>query len=75
MAERKVNWKLNIFLMWITQLFVLTGFEASMTFVPLLFRDNFGLVEQAQRGVYVSIFNFAGFFAYAVFSAASFAFS
>ena len=67
MAEQQVNWKLNIFLMWITQLFVLTGFEASMTFVPLLFRDNFGLVEQAQRGVYVSIFNFAGFFAYAVF--------
>ena len=67
MAEKGVNWKLNIFLMWITQLLVMTGFDASMTFIPLLFRDNFGLVEQAQRGVYVSVFNFAGFLAYAMF--------
>ena len=67
MSSKPVNWKLNVFLMWITQVMVMTGFDASMTFIPLLFRDNFGLVEQAQRGVYVSIFNFVGFFAYAVF--------
>lgn len=67
MSGKPVNWKLNVFLMWITQIMVMTGFDASMTFIPLLFRDNFGLVEQAQRGVYVSIFNFVGFFAYAVF--------
>ena len=67
MTEKSVDWKLNVFLMWITQTLVMTGFDASMTFIPLLLRDNFGLVEQAQRGLYVSIFNLAGFLGYAIF--------
>lgn len=67
MSEKKVNWRLNIALMWITQLFVMTGFDAAMPFIPQLLRDNFNMVDQAQRGVCVSIFTFAGFLAYAVF--------
>ena len=67
MAEKSVNWRLNIALMWITQLFVMTGFDAAMPFIPQLLRDNFNMVDQAQRGVCVSIFTFAGFLAYAVF--------
>jgi DHA1 family multidrug resistance protein-like MFS transporter len=67
MAEKSINWKLNIALMWITQLFVMTGFDAAMPFIPQLLRDNFGMVDQAQRGVCVSIFTFAGFLAYALF--------
>ena len=53
--------------MWITQLFVMTGFDAAMPFIPQLLRDNFNMIDQAQRGVCVSIFTFAGFLAYAVF--------
>lgn len=64
---KPINWKLNIFLMWITQIFVMTGFDAAMPFIPQLLRDNFGMADQAERGVYVSIFTFAGSFAYAVF--------
>lgn len=67
MAEKSINWRLNIALMWITQLFVMTGFDAAMPFIPQLLRDNFNMVDQAQRGVCVSIFTFAGFLAYAVF--------
>ena len=61
------HWKRNLFLMWITQVFVMTGFDSAMPFIPQLMRDNFDMVDQAQRGVYVSVFNFAGFLAYAVF--------
>ena len=53
--------------MWITQIFVMSGFDAAMSFIPQLLRENFNMVDQAQRGVCVSAFTFAGFLAYAVF--------
>ena len=57
----------NVLLMWLSQLLVMSGFDAAMPFVPQLFRENLGIVEPSERGVWVALFNFAGALAYAVF--------
>ena len=69
MSRRRHNgsWVRNVALMWVSQLFVMSGFDAAMPFIPQLLRDNFGMIEQGERGVCVSIFTFVGALAYAVF--------
>ena len=57
----------NVLLMWLSQLMVMSGFDAAMPFVPQLFRENLNIVDTSERGVYVALFNFVGALAYAVF--------
>ena len=61
------HWVRNMILMWISQLLVMSGFDAAMPFIPQLLRDNFGMVDEHSRGVCVAIFTFAGALAYAIF--------
>lgn len=60
-------WKRNLVLAWISQFFVLAGFAAAMTFIPLFFQDHLGIESENERGIYVSMFNFFGVLGYAVF--------
>ncbi len=62
-------WKRNLVLMWLSQLLIMIGFDAAITFVPLMMRDQLGIIDQAERGIWVSVFVFAGVLAYAIFSA------
>ena len=61
------HWKLNLAMMWFSQLLVMTGYSAMMPFIPLLFKDHIGIVDEGLRGLYVSYFNVAGTLAYTVF--------
>ena len=54
------HWVRNMILMWISQLLVMSGFDAAMPFIPQLLRDNFGMIDEHSRGVCVAIFTFAG---------------
>ena len=60
-------WKVNLAMMWLSQLMVMTGFSAAMPFIPLFFKNQIGIVDEGECGVYVSLFNFFGTLAYAVF--------
>ena len=51
------HWKLNLAMMWFSQLVVLTGFAAAMPFIPLFFK-KIGIVDEGQCGLYVSLFAF-----------------
>ncbi len=62
------HWRKNVVLMWLSQLLVMAGFDASIPFVPLLLKDEFGIIAQGERGVYMSMFVFCGVLAYALFS-------
>jgi len=61
------HWKLNLAMMWFSQLLVMTGYSAMMPFIPLLFKDHIGIVDEGVRGLYVSYFNVAGTLAYTLF--------
>ena len=61
-------WKRNLVAMWLSQLLVMSGFCAAIPFIPLFLRDQFGLVSESERGVYMSMFYFFGVAGYALFS-------
>ena len=60
------HWKLNLAMMWFSQLVVLTGFAAAMPFIPLFFKHNVGITDEGELGIYVSLFNFFSTLAYAI---------
>ncbi len=60
-------WKINLALLWVSQLFVMVGFAAAMPFIPLFVADRLGIVETGARGAVVASFNFAGTLGYAIF--------
>ncbi len=60
-------WRRNLVLMWLSQLLILAGFDAAITFIPLLMREELHIISESERGIWVSIFSFSGVLAYAVF--------
>ena len=61
------HWKLNLAMMWFSQLMVMTGYCAMMPFIPLLFQNQLGITDEGECGLYVSYFNIAGTLAYTIF--------
>ena len=64
---KMVAWKQNLFLLWLSQLAVMSGFSAMIPFVPLFIKTRYGVADNAELAFYVSGFNFWGTLAYAVF--------
>lgn len=56
----EVSWKRNIAFLWLSQILSMASFAAVMPFIPIYFRDHFGLVDEGVRGAWVAGFNFAG---------------
>ena len=54
-----INWKQNLFFVWLSQLLATAGFGLCMPFIPLFMREVLK-VEESVRGIYVSAFAFAG---------------
>ena len=64
---RPPSWKLNLALLWISQLFVMAGFAAMIPFVSLFIKNDLHVTDSGSLGFYVSMFSFAGAIGYAVF--------
>ena len=62
------HWKRNVWMMVLSQSLVMAGFSAAMPFIPLYLKEGLGIVSDADRGLYTSLFTFFGFFAYAIFN-------
>lgn len=59
-----VNWKKNLFFVWLSQIFSLAGFSGIMPFIPLFIRDRYGVTDEAMLGFQVSMLNFFGFLSF-----------
>ena len=55
-APLTVNWKKNLFFVWISQFLAMIGFGCCMPFIPLYLREHFHIVDNQLRGFYVSLF-------------------
>lgn len=55
-----INWKKNLFILWLSQFLAMTGFGCCMPFIPLLMKDTLHVVDDQIRGFYVSLYYFAG---------------
>ena len=54
-----INWKQNLFVIWLSQFFAMVGFGCCMPFIPLLLKENLHIDDENVRGVYVSIYYLA----------------
>ena len=62
------HWKLNVVMMVLSQILVMSGFCAAMPFIPLYLKEGLGIINESDRGLYLSLFNFFGMFAYSIFN-------
>ena len=64
----KVSWKLNLAMLWFSQLVIFAGFQALIPFVPLFIKNELGITDKVELAAAVTAFNFFGTFAYAIFN-------
>ena len=62
-----VSWKRNLLMLWASQFLIMSGFSAMAPFVPLYFKNELGIIDKEELAFYVTLFNFCGTLAYAVF--------
>ena len=60
LSPSPVNWKLNLFVIWMSQFLAMVGFGCCMPFIPLLLKENLHIDDPNLRGLYVSIYYLAG---------------
>ncbi len=60
-------WIVNLVCLWFSQILVMAGFSALIPFIPLFITQELGITDKTQVGVAVSLFNFFGSLAYAIF--------
>lgn len=59
-------WRRNLFFLWISQLFVMSGLSAAMPFIPLFIKYNFGITDEGKLGVAISLFTFFGLISFGI---------
>ena len=67
-GDPQVSWKLNLAMLWLSQLLILAGFQAFIPFVPLFIEDVLGVTDKVQLAAAITAFNGFGTFAYAIFN-------
>ena len=65
----EINWKKNLFFVWLSQFLSLAGFGCCMPFIPLLLKDNLGVTDPKMQVIYVSLYGFAGMLSLCIASA------
>ena len=51
-----INWKRNLFFVWLSQILALAGFGSVIPFIPLYMRNVLGVMDDGERGLWVSAF-------------------
>lgn len=54
-----VNWRKNLFVIWLSQFLAMVGFGCCMPFIPLLLKENLHIENDQLRGIYVSAYYLA----------------
>ena len=66
-SDNKSYWKLNLTMLWFSQILVMAGYTAMVPFIPLFIEHELGITETARLATYIAAFNFFGTMAYAIF--------
>ena len=64
--SKRINWKRNLFIVWLGQILAMCATSFALPFIPLFIREKFGIDDEAQRGVYVAVFQFFGMMSFCV---------
>ena len=64
----RVSWKLNLAMLWFSQLVIMAGFQALTPFVSLFIKNDMGVSSPGELAFAVAAFNFACTAGYAIFN-------
>lgn len=59
-------WRRNLWLLWVSQLLVLSGFSAAVPFIPLFMRHKLGIADEGELGLAISGFYLCGMASFAM---------
>lgn len=59
-TSKPINWKRNLFFIWLGQILAVCGDSFALPFMPLYIRDNFGITDETLRGSIVAAYQFFG---------------
>ena len=59
-SQRNINWKKNLFFIWLSQFLSLAGFSSCMPFIPRVMEDYLGITDRGLRLQYISAYHFCG---------------
>jgi len=65
-ANKDINWKTNLFVIWSSQILAHCAMSFALPFMPLYMRYRFNLDDEAQRGMYVAMFQFFGMMTFCI---------
>lgn len=57
---KKINWKKNLFFIWLSQFLSLAGFSSCMPFIPKVMEDYLGITDRGLRLQFISAYHFCG---------------
>ncbi len=60
------RWKVNLLLLWLSQILVVVGYAAALPFIPLFISDRYGITDDRTLGLIVSWFHFVSTGSFAV---------
>ena len=63
----KSHWKINIAMLWFSQLLIMAGYSAMVPFISLFIKNELGITDQAALAKYISAFSFFGTLGYVIF--------
>lgn len=65
--HEKIDWRRNLFFIWLTQILCMAGFSAAIPFVPVHIRDTWGITNEAELGAWMAAFTFFGMLSFCIF--------
>lgn len=66
--RHKINWKKNLFFIWMSQILSIAGYASAMPFIPIYIRDRWGITNEHELGLWMAAFYFFGMLSFCVFT-------
>ncbi len=63
---KTINWKRNLFFIWLVQILCIAGFSLALPFIPVYIRDTWGITGERRLGLWMSAFYFFGMLSFCV---------
>ena len=60
------RWKVNLLLLWLSQILVVVGYAAALPFIPLFISQRYGITDEGTLGLIVAWFHFVSTGSFAV---------
>ena len=68
MPAPAINWKKNLFFIWLSQILSIAGFSSAMPFILIYIRERWGITSEHELGVWMAAFYFFGMLSFCVFT-------